>query len=231
MSVFFIGGIDTDIGKSYATGMMARYLLKRKIAVITQKLVQTGVESAIADDLLLHRKLMGIVPQPRDIDGTTCRELFKFPASPHLAAERENRTIDLELITEATAVLQREYEIVLLEGAGGMHVPLKHDYLTVDYVAEQRYPLILVTSGRLGSINHTLMSLETAVARAIPIAGIVFNHFSDTDPEITADALKIFRNELKKYGCAGALTELPRVDENNPAEIDFDNIFAQIFSC
>lgn len=231
MSVFFIGGIDTDIGKSYATGMMARYLLKRKISVITQKLVQTGVGSTIADDLLLHRKLMGIVPQPRDIDGTTCPQLFKFPASPHLAAARENRTIDLELITEATAVLQREYEIVLLEGAGGMHVPLKHDCLTIDYVAEQRYPLILVTSGRLGSINHTLMSLETAVARGIPIAGLVFNHCCDSNSEIATDALKIFRNELKKYGCDNALVELPRVDENNPVEITFDNIFNKGFSC
>ena len=231
MTVYFIGGIDTDVGKSYATGMMARYLLKRNISVITQKLVQTGVESAIADDLWLHRKLMGIAPQPRDIDGTTCRELYKFPASPHLAATREKRTINLELVTEATAILQREYEIVLLEGAGGMHVPLTSDYLTVDYVAEQHYPLILVTSGRLGSINHTLMSLETAAARGILIAGIVFNHFFDANQEITADALKIFRSELKRYGCDGTLIELPAVDEANPAEIDFGNIFERGFSC
>lgn len=225
MSVFFVGGIDTDAGKSYATGMMARYLHKRKIRIITQKLVQTGVELGMAEDLLLHRTLMGVKPFPRDLDGTTCREIFKFPASPHLAAAREQRIIDLKAITAATELLEREFDTILLEGAGGLHVPLKRGFLSIDYLAERHYPLILVTSGKLGSINHTLMSLETAAARGIKIAGMVFNRFFDTNPEISADALEIFCEALKKYSCPNALVELPAIDKSNPPDVSFASIF------
>ena len=83
MSVLFISGIDTDIGKTYATGMMAKALMQQGISVITQKLVQTGVsiDSAsgkmnIADDIVTHRQLMGIPLQPCDLDFTTC--LYRY---------------------------------------------------------------------------------------------------------------------------------------------------------
>ncbi|MCL2622924.1 MAG: dethiobiotin synthase [Planctomycetaceae bacterium] len=225
MRIFFITGIDTDIGKSYATGLAARYLLKQGVRVVTQKMVQTGTSQSLADDLWTHRRLMGIEPLPEDVDGTTCPYRFPFPASPHLAAELENRVVDPLLITSCTERLLEAFDVVLLEGAGGIHVPITRDVLTSDYLEARKYPLIVVTSGRLGSINHTLLTLEAAVRRRIPIAGIVFNHHPPADARIGKDSLRFFREQLKRCGRGDALVELPEIRLENAPDIDFSSLF------
>ena len=220
MSVYFITGIDTDIGKTYATGLAARFLLRQGIRIITQKMVQTGATETIADDILLHRQLMDIEPLPEDLDGTTCPLLFRFPASPHLAAERENVQIEPTIITDATTRLLKTFDVVLLEGAGGINVPLCRDYLTADYLQEQKYPMIIVTSGRLGSINHTLLTLESATHRHIPVLGIVFNHYPPSNSVIRDDAIEIFRHRV-----ADALVEMPEIRLEGVPDVDFSPIF------
>ena len=87
-------------------------------------------------------------------------EIFSYPCSPHLAAEIDGREIDFGKIESAAVALSERYDAVLLEGAGGLMVPLTRSLLTLDYAAEKGWPLILVTSGKLGSINHTLLSLR-----------------------------------------------------------------------
>ncbi|MCL2711285.1 MAG: dethiobiotin synthase [Planctomycetaceae bacterium] len=218
MSVYFITGIDTDIGKTYATGLAAQFLRQRGVSVITQKITQTGTAGTIADDILLHRRLMGIDLLPEDLDGTTCPYLFRFPASPHLAAELENTQIDPKYITNCTTQLLEKFDIVLLEGAGGINVPIRRDYLIADYVQEHRYPTIVVASGRLGSINHTLLTLEAVANRNIPMAGVVFNHYPPPDPVIRNDTLDIFRRR-------NVLVEMPEIDLGNIPDIDFAPIF------
>jgi len=217
MSVYFITGIDTNIGKTYATGLAARFLRQRGVSVITQKIAQTGTAGAIADDILLHRRLMGIDPLPEDLDGTTCPYLFRFPASPHLAAEWENAQIDPKHITDCTARLLEKFDIVLLEGAGGINVPILRDYLIADYVQEHRYPTIVVTSGRLGSLNHTLLTLEAAASRNIPVVGLVFNHYPPPDTVIRNDTLDIFCRR-------NVLVEMPEMDLGNIPDVDFSAI-------
>ncbi|MFA7231796.1 MAG: dethiobiotin synthase [Victivallaceae bacterium] len=226
MAVYFITGIDTDTGKSYATGLLARYLLKLGKRVISQKLAQTGCQG-ISEDILLHRKLMGTELFSEDTAGLTCPYVFKFPASPHLAAELENKEINPQVITAATEKLQTVYDIVLLEGAGGLHVPLTRNYLTADYVQERGYPLLLVSSGRLGSINHTLLTLEAARNRGIRVAGIIYNLYPPADRTISMDSEKVMRAALKKYGFPEIIIEMPIVKTYAALpEIDFSPLFA-----
>ncbi len=224
-NLYFIGGIDTDIGKTLAVGLIARYWKSRKIRVVTQKLVQTGTTSEIADDILTHRRLMKIGLLEQDRDGDTCPYRFKLPASPHLAASAENRTIDPVKIAEATDRLRKQFDLVLIEGVGGLHVPLTPDVLTIDYLQSIGVPLILVTSGRLGSVNHTFQTLEIIVRRSIPLAGLVLNHHHETLPEIREDTLRLFRDRLKMLGRPGALVEMPSVDPDNPPFLDFSSLF------
>ncbi len=210
MSVLFISGIDTDIGKTYATGMIAKALMKQGINVITQKLIQTGVaidadngEMGIADDIITHRQLMGIPLQPCDIDSTTCPYCYQKPASPHLSAALANETLNPDVITSATRSLQVDYDVVLLEGAGGLLVPITELLLTLDYIAGQGYLVILVTSGRLGSINHTLLSLEAIKSRGLKIHSVVYNHIHDsaaqTDEQIVASTIEFLQKYLQQY--------------------------------
>ncbi len=183
--VIFVGGIDTEIGKTVVTGWLARQWIEQGREVITQKLVQTGCVGA-SDDILLHRRLMGSGLFDEDRDGTTMPALYAYPASPHLAAKLEGRALDLGAIAAATARLRARYDTVLVEGAGGLLVPLTAELLTLDYVAAQGWPVILVTSGRLGSINHTLLSLEAIAARGVALHGIAWNSRDDGSDEVIA---------------------------------------------
>ena len=210
MSVLFISGIDTDIGKTYATGMLAKALMQQGINIITQKLVQTGVgvdlasgEMNIADDIVTHRQLMDVPLQPCDLAHTTCPYRYKKPASPHLAVRLADDVLDPDVITQATRQLQVNYDVVLLEGAGGLLVPITEQLLTLDYIATQGYPVVLVTSGRLGSINHTLLSLEAIKARGLTLHSVIYNPIHDnaaqTDPEIATSTMAFVQHHLQQY--------------------------------
>ena len=111
-------------------------------------------------------------------------EIFTYPCSPHLAAEIDKRAIDFNKIERATEALSEKYDAVLLEGAGGLMVPLTRDLLTIDYIAQKNYPLIFVTSGRLGSINHTLLSLEAIRKRGIRLHTLMYNLYPVSDDEL-----------------------------------------------
>ena len=209
MSVLFVSGIDTDIGKTYATGLLAKALMQQGVNVITQKLVQTGIskqadgELGIADDILSHRQLMQMPLQPCDLDFTTCPYRYEKPASPHLSAALANQPLNINVITDATKALQADYDVVLLEGAGGLLVPINEQLLTLDYIAEQGYPIVLVTSGRLGSINHTLLSLEAIKSRGLMIHSVIYNHIHDdaeqTDAEIANSTIDFLQAYLACY--------------------------------
>ena len=191
-TVLFITGIDTNIGKTFATGMIACALAEKGKKVITQKMIQTGC-TEVSEDIEMHRKIQGIPFTEEDKAGLTCPYIFTYPCSPHMAAAKDGRRIDLETITQATRRLRETYEYVLLEGAEGLMVPNDMESLTIDYVKEQAYPLILVTSGKLGSINHTLLSLYACERYGIEVKAIVYNQYPSIDPLIEANTLEYLK--------------------------------------
>ena len=206
-TVIAISGIDTGIGKTFVTGLLASALLQQGKKVITQKIVQTGCEG-IAEDILEHRSLMGIEVQDADREGLTCPCVFRYPASPHLSAALEGSRIDLNHIRRSTLALQQRYDLVLLEGVGGLLVPLAPDLLFADYIRDAGYGLILVTSPRLGSINHTLLSIEACVNRGIVILGVIYNHVQHADKLIADDTREVIRHYLGKAGYAAPIIDL-----------------------
>ena len=191
-NVYFISGIDTSVGKTAATGAIAKALAQAGKRVITQKMIQTGCEQ-VSEDIEEHRRIQGIPFTEEDREGWTCPYIFSYPCSPHMAAAKDGRTIDLQVITQATERLRERYEYVLLEGAGGLMVPNDFQSLTIDYIRDQGYPLILVTSGKLGSINHTLLSLFAAEQYGIPVKAIVYNQYPHIDTLIEANTLEYLR--------------------------------------
>jgi len=220
--VLSISGIDTGIGKTIATGLLARSCLEHGIKTITQKIVQTGC-TGLSEDIVRHREIMEIELQPVDFNGQTCPYVFPVPCSPHLAARLENKKIDLSVIRRATAALQAHFDLVLLEGAGGLFVPLNEDETLLDYFAAEQYPLILVSSSRLGSINHTLSALALAKSRNIDVAAILYNHFEDTDPRIEQDSRKLIAGYMTKFGYTGPVIDLFPLEryQNADAKIIF----------
>ncbi|MBF7683536.1 ATP-dependent dethiobiotin synthetase BioD [Acinetobacter sp. B5B] len=194
-NVYFISGIDTEIGKTYATGYLALQHLQQGKRVITQKLVQTG-NHHVSEDIEQHRRIMATPFFAEDHDKTTMPEIFSYPASPHLAAKIDGREINFDRIDQATQTLSQRFDVVLLEGAGGLMVPLTEELLSIDYICQKNYPVILVTSGRLGSINHTLLSLEALQHRKITLHALAYNVCHDAKDVCIAQDSKRY---LKQY--------------------------------
>ena len=210
--VYFISGIDTGIGKTYTTGYLAKLWNEQGQKTITQKLIQTG-NTDISEDIEQHRKMMQMGWFPEDESKLTMPEIFTYPASPHLATKIDGREIDFQKIADATRQLTEKYEVVLLEGAGGLMVPLTRRLLTIDFVKQQNYPVILVSSGRLGSINHTLLSLEALKARQIPLYALAYNLNDESqDPLISKDTAEYLKAYLAKHFPDALWMDIPVVE-------------------
>lgn len=216
--VFFISGIDTGVGKTIATGLLAKAFADQGKSVITQKMVQTGC-TEISEDIEMHRRLQGIPLTAEDREGLTCPYVFTYPCSPHMAAVRDKRVIDLSVITAATHRLQEVYEFVLLEGAGGLMVPIEGTLLAIDYIRECNYPLILVTSGKLGSINHTLLSLFACRQYGMEVKAVVYNLFPEEDRLITDNTSEYLKKYLDTYHPQTALLVMPEMKDGNGMNI------------
>lgn len=210
--VLFVSGIDTDAGKTYATAFIALNLRAKGLTVATQKFIQTGCTGS-SEDIEAHRRLMGDAPLPEDTDGTTAPIIFTYPCSAQLAAAIDGREIDLGLVDRSTERLAERYDRVLVEGAGGLMVPVTDDFLAIDYIATRSLPVALVTNGRLGSINHTLLSLEALATREIEVPLVIYNQYFDTDPVIGADTRAFIGRYVARHFPGTEIVDMPPFDQ------------------
>lgn len=220
MAIICITGIDTNVGKSVAAGWLAKSIASSGKSVITAKLVQTG-GSGVSEDILLHRQIMGIDLTEHDKQGTTCPYVFKFPGSPHLAARLENAVIDIAQIISCLKKLEEDFDLVLVEGAGGLMVPLTPNYTFLDFVREHHFPVIVVSSGKLGSINHTLLTLNVLERNAVSLHAVIYNRHFQENKMIEEDSFELIKNSALAF------------DDNKPVIIDmpsFTNRFGPILN-
>ncbi len=205
MSGVFIAGTDTGVGKTIIAGCLARYLLDKGRDVITQKWAQSGCGAGFPPDIAEHLRIMGKDKSYiRDCWDTVCPYKFKYPASPHLAASRENKTINPRRIIESFRTLSRNHEFVIVEGIGGVMVPLNKKALLIDLVRESGLPVLIVAQNKLGAINHALLTVEALRARKINILGLVFNNPAREDFLVMADNPRIV-GALSKVDILGVL--------------------------
>lgn len=205
----FVTGIDTDAGKSYATGWLANQIAATGRSVMTQKFVQTGNEGR-SEDIELHRRIMH-----RDVAAEeyalTAPMIFTYPSSPHLAARVDGREVDIKAIDEARKTLEERYDTLLVEGAGGMMVPLTERYLTIDYITDRRLDVALVTNAKLGSISHTLLALEAIERRGLNLRYLLYNTHFDTDPVIAPETRSYIRNYVAEHFPAAEWLDVPSI--------------------
>ena len=185
----FVAGTGTDVGKTFICALLLRLARERGNAGY-QKWVSTGGE--LPADWQTCREMAGMGLDMAALE----REVpfrFTYPASPHFAAEREGREVDLEIILSRYQEMQAAHDLLIVEGVGGLLVPLRRDVLLVDLMAKIAPPTLLVAKSGLGTINHTLLSLEALRSRKIPVLGVVFSDGEDDliDEEIVADNMRV----------------------------------------
>lgn len=207
-SRLFVTGIGTDVGKSFATGWLAKEMTGNGLSVITQKFIQTG-NNEFSEDIERHREIMGIPPTAEDLCHITAPVIFTYPASPLLASKIDGKELDLNIVAEATETLSRKYSHVLIEGAGGVMVPLTQDCLTIDYIREHRLPTVVVTNGKLGSVSDTLLTLYALKSYGIRIFALVYNPYFDSDRIICDDTRLYLRTYLETHYPDTLYLEMP----------------------
>lgn len=158
-SIFFVTGIGTDIGKTIVSAILVEAL-----QADYWKPIQSG-DTANNDT----QKVKNLVSNTTSVFHTESY-VFQTPASPHIAAAIENKTIDLAAIN-----LPNTANTLIVEGAGGLMVPLNEEVLMIDVIQKINAKAIIVTNDYLGSINHTLLTVEALEKRNIPIAGFIIN--------------------------------------------------------
>ncbi|MDD5686556.1 MAG: dethiobiotin synthase [Elusimicrobia bacterium] len=172
MSVIFVTGTDTGVGKTMITGLLYQYITKKGYSVITQKWVQTGTKTLLESDVAHHYFHSTDV----NFHSYSLPYCFRFPGSPHLAAKLEGRRINIKKIIESFNKLCRKYDFLIVEGTGGIMVPFNGKYLSIDLVKKLNLSVIIVVGNKLGCINHTLLTIDSLKRRNIRIIGLIFNN-------------------------------------------------------
>lgn len=196
MTSLFITAIGTDVGKTYVASALAWQLKQKGEDVRAFKPVVSGFD---ADELEPSDTGMLAEAAGLPLNDQSVRAIspwrFAAPLSPHLAAEKEGKAIDeAELIGWCRKRMEQP-GITLIEGVGGLMVPLTPDYLVIDWIEALDIPVILVGASYLGAINHTLLSIQALRARAIPIHAVVISQSlleQDAGLEATKEAVEGF---------------------------------------
>jgi len=168
----FVTGTDTGIGKTVVTAALAAALRSEGWNVGVWKPVQSG--EPIGSGLSDAEKLVagsGISDPPEEVASFT----FRAPLAPSLAAKAEGVRLTMDMLYEAGQPLCSRYDAMLVEGAGGLAVPLTEDALLADWIAFLRMPVLIVARAGLGTVNHTLLTVSFLRQRGIDILGVVLN--------------------------------------------------------
>ena len=173
---FFITGTDTGVGKTVVAGAVIKVLNYLGLTTGAMKPVETGCRREggvlVPDDGLFLRDMAGI-DEPVKFITPFC---FENPLAPMVAAEREAAEVDVQEIQDVFLRMREKYDAMVVEGVGGLMVPLSQDYYVTELAAALGLPLLIVAGPGLGTINHTMLTLSHARSAGLRIAGIIINY-------------------------------------------------------
>jgi dethiobiotin synthetase len=209
---FFISGTDTGVGKTIVTAALIRCMRAKGIYAGAMKPIETGC-SRIGDVLYPHdgiflKRAAGMDESFQHL--TPYR--FEAAAAPLTASEEEGTEIDIRVIRDEFGLLAKAYKPVIVEGLGGILVPIRRDYFVIDLVRDMELPLIVVTTPFLGTINHTLLTVNYAIDRGVDVAGIVINFNRPPDGAIAEETSPALIQRLSGVPMLGTFPYLTSVE-------------------
>lgn len=215
----FITGTDTGVGKTFVTAALAGYFYACGYSVGVMKPAETGCReidgNLIPEDALILKAASG----SGDSIETICPYRLPEPLAPSVAAERAGVKIDVDHLRTLYDEIRARHEITLIEGAGGLMVPLLPSYTYADFAGSLKLPVLVIAANRLGVINHLLLTLEHAGCKGLQVLGYVLNHVAN-EVSLAAATNREVLSGLTGMPCLG---ELPFVEtrdgeKSDPAE-------------
>ena len=185
----FITGTDTGVGKTAISGGLAGALADKGLSVGVMKPVQSGAGVRNGAFYSPDSEFMIAACGSQDEIELVCPVMLREPLAPSVAADIEGKAIDLGIIRNAYLELEKRHDIVIVEGAGGIAVPVKDNFLYSDLIKCLCLPAIIVARAGLGTINHTFLTVEYAKTCGISVTGVIINDFKggiaeETNPGI-----------------------------------------------
>jgi dethiobiotin synthetase len=214
MKQILVTGTDTDVGKTFVCGLLLNYLKEVGGDVGYQKWAATGPDFPPVD-LTFCLETAGIPIVEEDL-ALQVPYHFTMPASPHLAAEQQGAELDKQHILSCYEKMKTRHGLLVVEGVGGLMVPLRRNLLLADLLAELKIPTLIVARSGLGTINHTLLTLEGLRARNIPVLGVVFSDSEFNENEVlVADNMKTIGEigKVKVFGRLPRFSDLVQAKE------------------
>ncbi len=174
---YFISGTDTDVGKTIFTAGLARLLRDSGVDVGIMKPFAAGQKQSsgfASEDV----QMLVNAARVKDPESLVNPQFFPIPASPYTAFRNLGIKPNLDLVTQSFSELKKLHDVMLVEGMGGIMTPILEDYFVVDLIRDMKLETIIVTSSRVGTVNHTLMTVKMCKEHDVKIKGIVINHLS-----------------------------------------------------
>jgi dethiobiotin synthetase len=206
--VLVVTGTGTEVGKTVVAAVIAHTLAEEGQTVHVFKPAVTGLDEGVETDHALLRRASG----SSQGDGEIAPYRYGPPASPHLAAELAGEEIDPERLRGAARAAAEGADAIVCEGVGGLLVPLSPSYLVRDLAADLGHPLVLVAGPGLGTINHTLLTLEAARAAGLEVTAVVLTPWPGEPSEIETSN----RETIGRLGEVEVLT-LPPINLGDPS--------------
>ena len=210
MRGLFITGTDTGVGKTYVTAALARELSRQGLKVGAYKPVVTGLTTAPdGRSCWSDVETLTAALADRHAAERICPQRFRAPVAPPVAASLEGTRVDAELLRDGANWWRGRVDVLLVEGVGGLLCPLTDDETIADLAGDLGFPLLIVARQALGTINHTLMTIEVARSRGLRIAGVVLN---EVEPAASDASAATNADEIESRGQAPVLTLLRHAD-------------------
>ncbi len=181
MAGFFITGTDTGVGKTVVTACLLALLRNRGLDVGVMKPLETGVDAKCSSPANSDAKFLMESAAIEDDLTEVCPVRLKPVAAPYQAAKIANQAIDIDKILSAYQTLANRHPWMLVEGIGGLLVPIHKDYFVVDLIRDIGLPVVLVCRYQLGTLNHSLLALDHLKQKNLEVRGIIFNQTGDLD--------------------------------------------------
>jgi dethiobiotin synthetase len=207
----FITGTDTGVGKTFFACGLAALLKKSGYKVGVMKPAETGCGQddgkLVPQDAVALQEASGCTAPLVKI----CPYQFREPLAPSVAADREGTRIDIDRLMNLYNEINAAYDITIVEGAGGLLVPLLPSYTYADFAKVLKLPLIIVAANKLGMINHLLLTLEHASCKGLSVLGYVLNQV-ESQPSLAAETNREALVSLTGVPCMG---EVPYIEDLN----------------
>lgn len=203
----FITGTDTGVGKTLVTAALALHLKKRGLTVGVMKPIETGVSAGRKAQSDTAR-LQSII-ESEETAGAICPYSFELPVAPLAAAQAEGQIINPDTIKKVYRLLTSRYDGMVVEGVGGIRVPITPKSSVTDLIKSLRLPVIVVGRSGLGGINHALLTIETLQRLKIPIIALILNHTEATRSSLARMQARTTLEILRKQAGVPVLGPLP----------------------